>query len=95
VQALRDGAAIDLNLAAAGDLELLPGIGPALAQRIVAEREAHGSFVRVSDLHRVRGIGPRTIARLQTLVRIGGTGTASGSTRSLPTGRVRAGLSDR
>jgi competence protein ComEA len=68
VHALRDGARLDLNRAGSGELELLPGIGPALARRIVEDRRAHGPFGRVEALLRVRGIGPRTLARLQALV---------------------------
>jgi competence ComEA-like helix-hairpin-helix protein len=70
LRALRDGERIDLNRAAIGDLELLPGIGPALAQRIVDERMRHGSFSSVDDLRRVHGIGARTIERLGASLRV-------------------------
>jgi competence protein ComEA len=43
----------------------LPGIGPELAQRIVADRQARGPFRRVEDLRRVRGIGPKTLERMR------------------------------
>jgi competence protein ComEA len=70
-RALREGRGIDVNTAGEADLVLLPRIGPALARRIVAEREAHGPFRDVDDLGRVRGIGPRTIERLRPLLRAG------------------------
>lgn len=57
-------APIDLNTATAGDLQRLPRIGPKLAARILAYREAHGSFRRVQDLTRVRGIGQKTLTKL-------------------------------
>lgn len=57
--------AVDLNLATRGELESLPGVGPALAERIVREREERGLFRKVSDLRRVRGIGPKTMERLR------------------------------
>ncbi|MGF1466453.1 MAG: ComEA family DNA-binding protein [Sandaracinaceae bacterium] len=59
---------MDLNRATAPDLELLPGIGPALSRRIVALRERRGGYARVDELVAVRGIGPRTVARLRPLV---------------------------
>ncbi len=59
---------ININTATAAEFELLPGIGPTLAQRIVDDREANGKFKDVNDLDRVRGIGPRTVDRLRDLV---------------------------
>lgn len=61
-------ARIDLDTAQLATLDLLPGIGPALAARIVADREAHGPFGSVDGLQRVKGIGPALAARLQPLV---------------------------
>lgn len=55
---------VNLNTAGATDLQRLPGIGPALAERIIAYREAHGPFARLPDVTRVSGIGPRTLERL-------------------------------
>jgi competence protein ComEA len=56
-------ARIDPNTASLQELQRLPGIGPAVAQRIVEERE-RGAFASVADLRRVRGIGPALTARL-------------------------------
>lgn len=55
---------VDVNRATAAELERLPGIGPALAARIVALRSESGRFARPEDLTAVRGIGPRSIERL-------------------------------
>jgi competence ComEA-like helix-hairpin-helix protein len=63
-------ALLDLNAATAAELERLPGIGPSRARDIVADRERHGSFSRVTDLDRIPGIGPAAVARLSTLVRV-------------------------
>lgn len=65
---LREGRPINLNLASADELRLLPGIGPKLAQRIVDSRAKHGPFASVGQLTRVHGIGPKTVARLTTLL---------------------------
>lgn len=61
---------IDLNRATADELEELPGIGPVLAQRIVAHREDHGPFTEVGDLRDVPGIGERTFQSLAELVTV-------------------------
>ncbi|MDZ4829021.1 MAG: helix-hairpin-helix domain-containing protein [Phycisphaerae bacterium] len=62
---------IDLNAASRAELELLPGVGPALAAEIVADRVKRGAFTRVSDLDRVRGIGPATLEEIAPHVRCG------------------------
>jgi len=61
---------LDLNTAAAGQLELLPGIGPALATAIVEHRNRNGRFRSVDDLLDVPGIGPAKLATLRPLVRV-------------------------
>jgi competence protein ComEA len=59
---------VRLNTASAADLEALPGVGPVLAERIVAHREAVGSFGVVEDLLDVPGIGEAKLAALRDLV---------------------------
>jgi competence protein ComEA len=65
------GRRIDLNTATQAELELLPGIGPTMAQRIVEDREQRGAFRRIEDLDRIRGMGERIIDRLRPMVRVG------------------------
>lgn len=60
--------AVAVNRADEGELALLPGVGPALARRIVEDRVRAGPYGRVEDLQRVRGIGPRLVARLRPRV---------------------------
>lgn len=55
---------IDLNTASALELEELDGVGPALAGRIVAHREANGPFTALADLDAVSGVGPVLLARI-------------------------------
>jgi competence protein ComEA len=56
---------VDINTADATGLETLDGIGPALAQRILAYRTAHGGFRSVNDLQNVTGIGPKKFAAIK------------------------------
>jgi competence protein ComEA len=65
-----ESVAVNLNKADAEQLQRLPGIGPAMAERILAFRKEVGGFQRVEDLQEVRGIGEKTFARLKELVTI-------------------------
>lgn len=59
------GLRIDVNSAEEAQLDLLPGIGPRLASRIVHDRLSEGPFASLDDLARVSGLGPRLIERLR------------------------------
>jgi competence protein ComEA len=61
---------LNINAASAEALQSLPGIGPALAARIVADREARGPFRTPEDLLRVPGIGPKRWEQIRPLVRL-------------------------
>jgi len=67
------GLRLALNTAGPAALMLLPGIGHAAAERIVADRRVggHGPFRQVSDLRRIRGFSERLVANLEPYVRIG------------------------
>ncbi len=78
---------VDINAADAAALMTLPGIGPAKAKAIIEER-ARRRFRAVSDLLRVKGIGPATLRRLRPLVRIGQNATP-GSPATLPRAPAR------
>ena len=59
---------LDLATCTAEELSALPGIGPALADRVIGSREQDGEFARVDELDRVRGIGPSTLDAIRPFV---------------------------
>ena len=61
---LAAGERIDPNTAGEEDLDRLPGVGPAVAGRIVKMRQDHGPFAEPDDLLSVPGVGPATLARI-------------------------------
>ena len=63
-----EGGQIRINTASRSELESLPGIGPVLAERIVAYRQAHGMFTSVDDLLNVSGIGAKKLADIREMI---------------------------
>lgn len=61
---------VDLNAATADGLEALPGVGPVLAERIVAHRDEHGPFTSVDELAEISGIGPSVLEQVRDLARV-------------------------
>ncbi len=91
---LGKGERIDLNSADEVELDRLPGVGPALAKAILAQRQREGPYWNLGDLERVPGLGSSTVRRLApftTLPGAGGGGTSgSGAGRSRPAGQPGA-----
>lgn len=65
----QEDGVLSINAATASDLESLPGVGPVLAERIVAFREENGGFEVIEDLLQVPGIGEAKLAAMRDLVR--------------------------
>jgi competence protein ComEA len=61
---------VNINSASAAELETLPGIGPAFAQRIVDYREQNGPFASTEDIVNIKGIGPATFDKLKDLITV-------------------------
>ncbi len=59
---------VDINRASAAELEALPGVGPATAEKIVADREENGPFAAPEDLMRVPGIGEKKFEAMREMV---------------------------
>lgn len=64
------GGKVNLNVADAATLETLPGVGPALAARIIEWRDTNGRFTAPEDLKSVSGIGEKTFAAMEDLVTV-------------------------
>jgi len=63
-----DAGIVYINSASAAELEVLPHVGPTLAERILAYREENGPFTSLEDLDNVSGIGPSTLADIAPLI---------------------------
>ncbi len=61
---------ININQAGKKELDNLPGIGPALAQRIMDYRQNHGDFQKIEDITKVSGIGPVMLQKLQDKIKV-------------------------
>ncbi|RJP27450.1 MAG: hypothetical protein C4536_13930 [Actinobacteria bacterium] len=66
----KTGKKVNLNTSSQRELEELPGIGPTLAERIIAYRERKGGFSSVDELKQVSGIGDKKLEEIRDLVEI-------------------------
>ncbi|MGA2363204.1 MAG: ComEA family DNA-binding protein [Candidatus Aminicenantales bacterium] len=70
-QANSPKAKININTAAQAELETLPRIGPKVAQRVIDYRNQNGSFKKVEDIMKVKGIGEKIFAQIKDLITVG------------------------
>jgi len=68
-------ATVNVNSASVAQLEALPGIGRATAERIVEYRQKNGGFKKAEDLMNVQGIGEKSFLKLKPLVTVASTRT--------------------
>jgi len=64
------GKKININLALAGDLQLLPGIGEVTAERIIEYREQKGAFKKIEDIKKVKGIGDKKFEQMKDFITV-------------------------
>jgi competence ComEA-like helix-hairpin-helix protein len=84
------GHPIDINSASSVQLQEVPGIGPATADKILQMRKSYGAFKSVDDLLSVRGIGPKRLEKMRKYLVAGhGAGTKKGASTSLSPGAAR------
>ena len=65
-----DGSRININTATSQELQTLPRVGPALAQRIIEYRQISGGFSTVDDLANVKGIGGKTLEKIRDSITV-------------------------
>lgn len=63
-------AKVDINSATVEQLQALPGIGPALAQRIVEHREMQGPFKSIEGIKAVKGVGEKKFESIQAMITV-------------------------
>jgi competence ComEA-like helix-hairpin-helix protein len=56
---------VNLNTASSAELQQVPGIGPATAEKILQTRKSYGKFKSVNDLEAIRGIGPKRLDKMR------------------------------
>ncbi|MBC8584043.1 helix-hairpin-helix domain-containing protein [Oscillospiraceae bacterium NSJ-64] len=66
-----EGVQVNVNTADAQELQLLPGIGPVTAERIISYREKNGNFTASGDLLNVEGIGEKTLEAIEIYIVFG------------------------
>jgi comEA protein len=64
-------APVNLNTASSEELQLVPGIGPVTADKILQMRKSYGAFKSVDDLRAVRGIGPKRLEKMRKYLTVG------------------------
>ncbi len=62
---------ININTASLEELQTLPRIGPAIAQRIIDYRKEHGPFKRIEDIMKIQGIGERVFEQIKDRITVG------------------------
>jgi competence protein ComEA len=73
---------VNINTASAEQLQLLPRVGPSLAERIVSFREANGPFQSTDELTAVKGIGERSLETLRPYLTLSGETTLDTKVKS-------------
>src|SRR6267378_4255450 len=69
---------LDLNTATSEELQQVPGIGPATADKILQMRKSYGAFKSVDDLLAIRGLGPKRLEKMRKYLTVGKPNSKNG-----------------
>src|SRR4029077_17106013 len=70
---------VNINTATSSELETVPGIGPATAEKILQMRKSYGAFKSVDDLLAIRGLGPKRLEKMRRYLVAGKTNSKNAS----------------
>ncbi len=73
---------VNINTATSQELQQVPGIGPATAEKILQMRKSYGAFKSVDDLLAIRGLGPKRLEKMRKYLTVGKTPKAQPPARS-------------
>jgi competence ComEA-like helix-hairpin-helix protein len=68
---------VNINSATSEELQQVPGIGPATAEKILQMRKSYGAFKSVDDLLAIRGLGPKRLEKMRKYLTVGKAPTAA------------------
>ncbi len=75
---------VNINTATSEELQQVPGIGPATAQKILQMRKSYGPFKSVDDLLAIRGLGQKRLDKMRKYLTVGKMGSAKSDVPSKP-----------
>src|SRR5258707_13629661 len=73
------GQPVNINAATSEELQLVPGIGPSTAEKILQMRKSYGPFKSVDDLLAIRGLGPKRLEKMRKYLVAGKTNSKNAS----------------
>jgi competence ComEA-like helix-hairpin-helix protein len=81
---------VNLNTASSAELQQVPGIGPATADKILQTRKSYGKFKSVDDLEAIRGIGPKRLNKMRKYLTVGAPAAPANKTTGHATAAAKA-----
>src|SRR6202521_4505512 len=80
---------VNINTATSAQLQLVPGIGPSTAEKILQMRKSYGAFKSVNDLMAIRGIGPKRLEKMRKYLTVGKPAPATPTTAHPASAKIK------